>query len=812
MQAQPCWQVLLPILARRVRGAPLTQPRYGEVRYRDTAPALLALAVGLFRLPHVRERWVSAPAWRDAFEALLTLRQPTPRDLRALVPRAHWRGAAGGGRQSPEGISSDPVGSCPGEAARGVRLSGLGSGADEGEYRAACAALAAAAAAVEERHLELCAVLAATPTLLTGATRIFTPAGRVRGMAAVLQSRMNLSSCCQPSTALSHCAVEALPVTPMCRLAAGVPSEPSTRLSQFAAHLLRKNRGAARAMPPPGLSDASALRGAFVALARLLRPALEGAHGPLPPFPAGAYFLAVRALGRHARGGPCLPLSLPAHFRPGLAAYCLSGVQGVAKGGLDRYGDAPRVGGELGHLVKTLAPDPASFAVALHVARAGASASTRAGAEAAGGSPVRSLADLNQLVRRCLLPRPRDRGAALAEVGGGAPLERGLEPLAVRPAPGWPAAACDCLCRVSSGASSCSGSFTSGAGACAGLERARSGDSSASGSEAGPCVPLEHARSAPSTLQSGRWGAALRRAHLDRAPSGSGTLDRASGSWRAAPHDERGRRGWGRKRRASAPGERVHGDYHPLQGSSLAQRSRSDGAWLAAPSPAAPQRPGMALVGGTAEAAYCTVSAAGAAGGEPRPGLGRGGLGGQGCVTPSGSPGGAPAPLDGAGCQSWGSGLVGWQPPQKWRAESPCPGVGSPMPGQSAAELSRWPMGPGSTHVLPSADQWPPLQRAGGPESELWPAPCGGFRVDVGLEAGFAGAAREAPALVDAAVRLYSLGAAGAFRSAGAAAAAVAAAQAELVRAEKSLQVRRITHSGLGRGAASLRSAQAIHM
>ena len=171
MQAPPCWQALLPILARRVRGAPLLQPRHQAVRYQHTAPALLALAVGLFRLPHVRERWVSSPGWRDACEALLTLRQPTPRDLRALVPRAHWRGAAGGGRQSLEGVASDPVGSCQGEAACGIQLPGSGSGMED-EYRDACAALAAAAAAAEERHLELCAVLAATPAMLTGARRI----------------------------------------------------------------------------------------------------------------------------------------------------------------------------------------------------------------------------------------------------------------------------------------------------------------------------------------------------------------------------------------------------------------------------------------------------------------------------------------------------------------------------------------------------------------------------------------------------------------------------------------------------------------
>ena len=66
------------------------------------------------------------------------------------------------------------------------------------------------------------------------------------------------------------------------------------RLTQLLAHLLRKNRGAQRARPPPGLSEPAVLRAAFVALLRLLRPALQGRHGPLAPFPAGALFLAVR--------------------------------------------------------------------------------------------------------------------------------------------------------------------------------------------------------------------------------------------------------------------------------------------------------------------------------------------------------------------------------------------------------------------------------------------------------------------------------------------------------------------------------------
>ncbi|KAK9841055.1 hypothetical protein WJX81_008302 [Elliptochloris bilobata] len=251
-RVQPCWQALLPVLARCVRAAPLLGPKC-----RATAPALLALAVGLIRLPLVRERWLSTPGWRDAYEGLMTLHQPTPRDLEVLIPAVQWMGAAACKPETPAGSGPDKA-SAAHNPRHVVRE-------NEGAYRGACAALAAAAAAVEERHLELCAVLAATPTLLTG-----------------------------------------------------VPSEPSTRLSQFVAHLLRKNRGALRAMPPPGLSDPLALRSAFVALTRLLRPALEGAHGPLPPFPAGSHFLT-----------------------------------GLAKRGLDRYGGAPRLGGELAHLEKT---------------------------------------------------------------------------------------------------------------------------------------------------------------------------------------------------------------------------------------------------------------------------------------------------------------------------------------------------------------------------------------------------------------------------------------------------------------------------
>ena len=525
-----------------------------------------------------------------------------------------------------------------------------------------------------------------------------------------------------------------------------------------------------------------------------------------------------------------------------LVTWCL-GSQGVAKGGLDRYSAAPRVGGELSHLGKTLPPDPAASSVALHIAHTGSAASTRAGAVATAASPEPNLGTLNQPTRCCWLPRPRSYGALTAEAGGGLALERISDTLAVPQVPAWPAAAPGCLCRVSPDGSSSGGSFTSGLGACTALERARSGGSLTFGSESGPrvplgcarsggsltpgsCVraprrgarsdgsiacascaraPLEHARSAPSALQSGRWAAALRRAHLDRAPAGSGTPDRASASWRALPHDEHGRRDWGRKRPGSATGERGNVPSSLSHFSSPAQRSRSDGAWLATMPPGAPQRARTAVVGGTAATTGCNVSpqAAGPAGVEPHSGLCRVGLGGQGFAKARRSPSGSPAPLDGHRGQRWNARMVGWQSSQKRRTTSPLSSAGSPTPDQSAADLSRRPADPGPIPNSPSADQWPPLPRTGWPEPELWPAPCGGSEVGLGLEAGFAGAAREAPALVDAAVRLYGLGVAEAFRSASAAAAAVAAAQAELAQAEQANQVRiRVEGCFLERGTA----------
>ena len=71
----------------------------------------------------------------------------------------------------------------------------------------------------------------------------------------------------------------------------------SNCLTEFLRHLLRKNRGAGRNLPPPGLSDPSVMATVFTQLLRLLRPYFEGraACGP-PAFPAGQLVAQVRAV------------------------------------------------------------------------------------------------------------------------------------------------------------------------------------------------------------------------------------------------------------------------------------------------------------------------------------------------------------------------------------------------------------------------------------------------------------------------------------------------------------------------------------
>jgi hypothetical protein len=77
---------------------------------------------------------------------------------------------------------------------------------------------------------------------------------------------------------------------------AGSCADVPNRLTEFMQHLVRKNRGATRNLPPPGLSDNTVLVSSFFVLLRILRPYLEGEQGThcsLSNFPAGLMFLQV---------------------------------------------------------------------------------------------------------------------------------------------------------------------------------------------------------------------------------------------------------------------------------------------------------------------------------------------------------------------------------------------------------------------------------------------------------------------------------------------------------------------------------------
>ena len=82
------------------------------------------------------------------------------------------------------------------------------------------------------------------------------------------------------------------------RHGAGSQIEPAKQLTEFVVYLVRKNKGADRNIPPPGLSDPSVMSSAFFLLLQLLQPYMEGRpghEGSLSSFPAGAMFLGVRS-------------------------------------------------------------------------------------------------------------------------------------------------------------------------------------------------------------------------------------------------------------------------------------------------------------------------------------------------------------------------------------------------------------------------------------------------------------------------------------------------------------------------------------
>ena len=112
-------------------------------------------------------------------------------------------------------------------------------------------------------------------------------------------------------------------------------ARPSSRLDELLAAVARRNRGARRALPPPGLSDPATLVSLFLAGGALAAPALEaaerGAGSPLDPFPAGPLWLDGAAVG------PASPRG-------------------------DRYGGGTRLGGDLGHVLGEMGAGEAAAA------------------------------------------------------------------------------------------------------------------------------------------------------------------------------------------------------------------------------------------------------------------------------------------------------------------------------------------------------------------------------------------------------------------------------------------------------------------
>jgi len=107
---------------------------------------------------------------------------------------------------------------------------------------------------------------------------------------------------------------------------------------EFLAHLLRRNRGSMRNIPPPGTSDNSVLVSTYFALLRMLRPRIEHLEGDLAKFPAVVLFEGAGARVTNSTGSD---------------AFSDAAAAAIAD-------EHPRLGGSFGHLQKSLPLDTAS--------------------------------------------------------------------------------------------------------------------------------------------------------------------------------------------------------------------------------------------------------------------------------------------------------------------------------------------------------------------------------------------------------------------------------------------------------------------
>lgn len=405
--------------------------------------------------------------------------------------------------------------------------------------------------------------------------------------------------------------------------------------------------------------------------------------------------------------------------------------QGIAGNGLDRYGGAARLGGELAHLAKARPPDAAACSAMLPVVQAGASMPAAPGAGPRAARPARCMR-LRRL-RSQGAPAPAARGAPCSSdrVPGGKGLDLTLGGAATRPGSPVPA---ECAHAGRSPPSPAA---------------AWGGGSGRGGPARGPALPpLRHAASAPGALQTGfaRWAAALDGLHNagpDRASPRAGGEPRArgAGAWRSVPSSPRA---LCRSRRPS-----------PDRAASGAASAST--AWPAA----AQARPGQ-RGSGSATASW-----------GPGP--------------PSGSLAGSPTRADAtASRQLWSPG-AGWPSPQAWRGGIPL-GTAAVAGTQAGAKPPCWPSPAGRA---PPADPWPPLPWATAQaEQEAAAGGLPGGDGGLGSEAGYKAAAREAAVLVDATVRLYDLGAAEAFQAQAGALTAAGFAQDELAAVERVAEAR----------------------
>ena len=313
---------------------------------------VVALAADLLDEPAIASAWAGSPGWHPALEALLTVRPPTPADLAALVPAGWWPGAGAPSRAGGSRGGGGPAGST---AAPHLACAAA--------HAAQAGALAAAVAGLEAAHAGLLAALARMPTpgalaeAALAALAALTPpppresddggeggGGGGGRRAPTPPPPPDGEPAAPPGTAsLSHHAHSgALP-----SLAGLGGRHHGTRLGAFVAHLLRRNRAALRTLPPPGLSDPSALVSAFWGLLALAAPALRRQ--------------AAQAGDAGERAGPD-PLSwFPA------GALFLQGVGG-GSGGPERYAGLARLGGSLEHLAAS-GPGPAMPAARASVVR-----------------------------------------------------------------------------------------------------------------------------------------------------------------------------------------------------------------------------------------------------------------------------------------------------------------------------------------------------------------------------------------------------------------------------------------------------------